>query len=123
MRNKEILRNNIFEKFTGAVAVIGLVFLMGMLTGCTGSNHSFDWKKPVSLDMNPPEGPRNYQQGWSDGCESGVASTTNTMFMVLGSYKFRLDTQLRNDPLYNKAWQYGYNHCGYSMKSLAQYSF
>jgi hypothetical protein len=103
--------------------LISITLLIGMLSGCTGQNHTFDWKKPVALDMNPPEGPQNYQQGWSDGCKSGVASTNTSFHQFIGSYRFTLDNQLRYDALYNKAWKYGYNHCGYSMKSLAQYSF
>ena len=123
MKKRIVLRHNIFEKLSGAMFVISLTFLIGLLSGCTGANHSFDWKKPVSLDMNPPEGPSEYKHGWSDGCESGVASTNNSLQQFLGSYRFKLDTKLRYNALYNKAWQYGYNHCGYSMKSLAQYSF
>jgi len=103
--------------------LISLFIFAGLLTGCTGVNHSFDWKKPVSLDMNPPEGPHNYQQGWVDGCKSGLASTNTDLHQTLGSYKFTLSKELRYDKLYGRAWRYGYNHCGYSMKSLAQYSF
>ncbi|MDB2415522.1 hypothetical protein N9W34_07095 [Rickettsiales bacterium] len=123
MENERIIRNKKAEKITSTMIVVSLVFLAGTLSGCTGANNSFDWRKPVSLDINPPEGPKNYQQGWQDGCTSGLASTNTSLHLAMGSYSFTLDKNLRYDHLYNKAWQYGYNHCGYSMKSLAQYSF
>jgi hypothetical protein len=116
------LRSTMLERLSGIFAVLILFFMLGMLSGCTGRNKSFDWRKPVTLDMNAPEGPENYRQGWSDGCDSGLASTSNSFHQFIGSYRFVLDKDLRYDKLYNKAWKYGYNHCGYSMKSLAQYS-
>lgn len=117
------MENKIIQRTTGTITVISIITLLVLLSGCTGVNNSFDWRKPVSLDINPPEGPRNYRQGWSDGCQTGLSSTNTNFHQAIGSYKFTLDKNLRYDPLYNKAWKYGYNHCGYSMKSLAQYSF
>jgi hypothetical protein len=98
-----------------------MVSIVCLICACTGNQHSFDWRKPVALDLNPPEGPKPYQQGWLDGCHSGLSSTNNSLHLFLGSYKFTLDQQLRHDALYSAAWRYAYNHCGYSMKSLAQY--
>lgn len=102
---------------------LAIFLILIVITACTGPNHSFTIRKPLTLDMNPPEGPREYQQGWVDGCESGIAATNNSVMMAVGAYKFTLDKYLRHDRLYNVAWQYGYNHCGYSMRSLAMYSF
>ena len=106
-----------------SMALLILLTIVCTQTGCTGVNHRFDWRKPIALNMNPPEGPFKYQKGWIDGCTSGLASTNTKFHLTLGSYRFTLDNKLRYDSLYNKAWKYGYNHCGYSMKSLAQYSF
>ena len=107
---------------TRNMIVIGcLILFTSMLSACTGTGNTFDWRKPVTLDMNPPKGPENYQQGWVDGCKTGVASTNTKLHLAIGSYQFTLDETLRYDELYNKAWRYGFNHCGYSMKSLAQY--
>lgn len=100
-----------------------LIIMSILISGCTGVDGGFDWKKPATLDMRAPEGPKNYQQGWQDGCTSGLSSTNTSFHLALGSYEFTLHKQLRYDPLYNKAWRYGYNHCGYSMKTLAQYGF
>jgi len=105
------------------VKTITALLIISLLTACNGVGGKFDWRKPVALDMRAPEGPSNYQQGWTDGCTSGLASTVNSLQMTLGSYKFTLDQKLRYDKLYNVAWKYAYNHCGYSMKTLAQYNF
>jgi hypothetical protein len=78
--------------------------------------------KPYTLDTNPPEGPPTYQAGWLDGCKSGMSANNTNLHMTLGSQKFVINNRLRDDQLYNIAWQYAYNHCGYSMKALAQYS-
>lgn len=79
--------------------------------------------KPLAVNTTPPPGPYNYQKGWKDGCETGLASTNNTLQLSLGTHRFTLDDQLRNDTLYNRAWKYGFNHCGFSMRSVARYSF
>lgn len=95
--------------------IIGLL----VLTSACGSLQSI--AKPFTLSMNPPEGPYNYQKGWKDGCQSAVSATTTDLNMSLGTFKFVLDNQLRSDVLYNRAWQYAYNHCGFSMRSLSRY--
>lgn len=100
-----------------------IILLALNVSACTGVGGTLDWKKPVALKTNPPEGPYNYRKGWLDGCTSGIASTNTSLHMTIGSQKFTLDERLRYDSLYNAAWRYGYNHCGYSMKSLAQYNF
>lgn len=102
---------------------LALICTLLIATACTGPNHTFDWRKPALLNMNPPEGPHEYQQGWVDGCKSGIASTNTNLHMTLGSYVFTLDPELRYERLYNTAWRYAYNHCGYSMKTMARYQF
>lgn len=101
---------------------LSLALIIISCVACTGPNHSFTLRKPMALDMNPPEGPENYQQGWLDGCKTGVASTSTAFYQTVGAYRFTLDNNLRYDRLYNTAWRYGFNHCGYTMKALAQYS-
>jgi hypothetical protein len=109
-----------------------------LLTGCgTARGTSFDltrtltdglstidFRKPVSLDTTPPEGPTSYRQGWKDGCESALASTnTNLFYVAMGvQHKYRIDNRMAQDILYKKAWHYAYYHCGYSMKALEKYN-
>lgn len=77
--------------------------------------------KPLVLNTTPPPGPYNYQQGWKDGCETGISATNTSTQQFLGTHRFTIDPALRNDTLYNKAWRYAFNHCGYSMRALARY--
>ena len=121
MENNKIKFNN--RLLSKAINFVLLACLVVLVSACSGKDISFDWRRPAALNVDPPEGPKPYRQGWSDGCESGLSSTSNKLHQLLGSYKFTLNTKLQNDPLYSRAWRYGYNHCGYSMRSLAQYSF
>jgi hypothetical protein len=98
------------------------VISVHLLTACSGSKVAGLFAKPYMLDTNPPEGPENYQQGWKDGCQSGMASNNTNFNMTIGSQRFTINSWLQGDQLYNIAWQYAYNHCGYSMKALTQYS-
>ena len=94
------------------------------ITGCTThANQSLFnlLSKPALVSTTPPAGPANYQQGWKDGCESGIAATNHFFQLTLGAYQFILDQQLSHDKLYNQAWRYGFNHCGYCMRSMARY--
>ena len=102
--------------------VVVTVLLAHLLTACSGQQMYGLLTKPYSLDTTPPEGPENYQLGWKDGCESGMASNNTNLHMTLGSQRYRVNSQFREDYLYGIAWKYAYKHCGYSMKSLAQYS-
>lgn len=102
--------------------IAGMFVFLGGCTGGEGTVLDF-FQKPMLLSTVPPEGPHNYRKGWRDGCESGLASTNTNLHMTFGSQRFVLDKQLRYDNLYNQAWRYAYNHCGYSMKTLAQYHF
>ncbi|MCE3232153.1 MAG: hypothetical protein K0R98_410 [Rickettsiaceae bacterium] len=103
--------------------IIALIITCFGLIGCASGNSAFDlFATPITLNTAPPEGPEEYQKGWHDGCESGITATNTSPLMMLGTYKYTLDEELRYNNLYNAAWKYGYNHCGYSMKSLAQYS-
>jgi hypothetical protein len=73
--------------------------------------------------MNPPEGPENYQKGWSDGCESSVAATNTNLQLFLKTHRYTLDTvRWQKDWLYRKAWGYGYQHCGFSLRAMSRYN-
>jgi hypothetical protein len=100
--------------------ILMLVIVALNISACAGS--AIDLTKPVTLNTNPPEGPFEYKKGWSDGCRSGIAATNTAVYMTFGVNQYTLDTDLRYNKLYNTAWRYAYNHCGYSMKSMAQYS-
>jgi hypothetical protein len=104
--------------------IFSLILALGC-GGCSTADHPVlsQLTKPFTVNTTPPAGPHNYQQGWKDGCETGISSTNNATQLLLGTHRFTIDPGLRNDPLYNKAWRYGFNHCGYSMRSVARYQF
>ncbi len=88
------------------------------------SNCSADlYTKPLVVNTNPPPGPYNYRKGWKDGCESALSATNNFFQVSLGTHRFALDSRLINDRLYNQAWRYAFNHCGFSMRTLDRYEF
>jgi hypothetical protein len=60
--------------------------------------------------------------GWKDGCQSGMASSNTSFNQAVGAQQYSINSELQNDNLYTIAWQYAYNHCGFSMKTLTQYS-
>lgn len=99
-----------------------LTLLVLSLCSACGSLKSVG-SKPYAVDTTPPKGPHNYQQGWKDGCESGISSTNTFFQLSVGSHQFVLHNELRADKLYNQAWRYGFNHCGYAMRSLERYQF
>lgn len=92
------------------------------LSACT-SHKGFDLSKPLSLDTRPPEAPPVYQQGWVDGCESGLSATSEKMQLFFEVHKYHYDANLRYNNMYDKAWQYAYKHCAFSLKSINAYKY
>lgn len=92
---------------------LALAALMACLavTGCTGKDGEFDIRKPYSLDLTPPEGPAEYERGWSDGCESGMHAYSNNFMKALRSFEFRQDPKLRGNKMYYQAWKDAYLYC------------
>lgn len=103
-------------------SVLLVAVMLAGLSACTGVNHTLDLTKPLSLDMNPPPGPAAYQQGWVDGCNSGLASTNTQVQLLLATHTFTLDSRFPADSLYYRAWKTAFNHCGYSMKAIQRYN-
>lgn len=99
--------------------LVSIIFL----SGCTGKNGWVDLTKPVSIDARAPEGPYPYRQGWTDGCESGLSAVNDQVQLFLKTYKFTMNNKLKKNPLYFKAWNYGYNHCAFSYKSMMRYEY
>lgn len=82
--------------------------VLSLLSAC----HSLpDNLKPGAwiLDQAPKDGPPEFKQGWTDGCESGMASMSNSLYKA--SYSFKQDKTLRNNPVYYKTWKDTFNFC------------
>lgn len=73
-----------------------------------------DPTKPVSLNITPPAGPPEYQQGFRDGCESGIAAYTSPFYKVF--HRAVQDPYLAQNPVYYQIWKDAYAYCRtYSM--------
>jgi hypothetical protein len=103
-----------------------LIFLMAVvftLSACgaepkMGSRTSNFFFKPASLQSDPPDGPPEYQQGWIDGCESGMAAYTNPLVKSFKAYKLKQDPNLRNNKMYYQVWKDAYLYCAIAIESV-----
>ena len=89
--------------------ILLLVILAVPLSACTSFHSDLGWGKPTELDMEPPPGPPIYQQGFRDGCESGLSgysSGGNKFF-----WKWKQDPQLSENKIYYQIWKDAYSYC------------
>lgn len=93
------------------IRLFAILFVMVAISGCTGKDGTLDLRKPYSLDLTPPEGPPEYEQGWSDGCESGSSSYANNFYKLLRVFELKLDPKLREDKMYYQAWRDSFLYC------------
>lgn len=77
-------------------------FTFLMLAAC-------DPTKPVSLDLTPPPGPPEYQQGFKDGCESGISGYGTPFYKTF--HRVRQDPVLSQNPVYYQIWKDAYAYC------------
>lgn len=82
--------------------------------GTTMGNMFF---KPYTLDFNPPPGPPEYQQGWADGCETGMHSYTNSLAKFVGAYQMKQDPNLVNNNVYYQVWKDAFLYCAIYMEA------
>lgn len=95
------------------------VMLMVGLSACTGKDGTLDLTKPAYLDLTPPEGPPEYEQGWSDGCESGLNAYNHNFYKFLRFHDYKQDAHLRNNKMYYQAWQDAYVYCAIIAQNAA----
>ncbi len=88
-----------------------ILFCFIGLGACTGKDGSFDLRKPYTLDLTPPEGPREYEQGWTEGCESGMSAYGNNFYKIFGVYELQMDPELRQNRMYYQAWKDAFVYC------------
>jgi hypothetical protein len=92
--------------------ILATLLLVAGISGCTGKDGTFDPRKPYSLDLTPPEGPFEYEQGWTDGCESGMNAYSNDFYKSLNTFELRQDPNLRTNKMYYQAWKDAFLYCG-----------
>ena len=69
------------------------------------------WKpKPLGLGKLPEGGSVEFNQGWEDGCETGLAAYGGGHYRNLG-HKFKQDYKMIHNPDYYRAWQDAYSYC------------
>lgn len=91
--------------------VTSLVIVLILLSACTGRDGTFDLRKPYSLDLTPPEGPYEYEEGWSDGCESGMSAYSNNFYKLVGAFDLKMNAELRKNRMYYQAWKDAFLYC------------
>ena len=97
---------------------IALMILIGCLTACTGKDGTFDVSKPYSLDLTPPEGPFEYTEGWSDGCESGMSAYGNNFYKLLKAHQLKMNPELRKNRMYYQAWKDAFLYCAVYLEAV-----
>ncbi len=101
------------------VRSLAMMMLIGMLTACSSGHAQFNWAKPANLNMVPPKGPPEYEQGWKDGCQSGWKAYATQFNKVWGSYK--QDPILAQNPVYYQVWKDAYSYCSVYALSIGEH--
>ena len=57
----------------------------------------------------PQNGSPEFNQGWRDGCDTGMAAFGNYTYKLI--YGFKKDMNLLNNAEYTSAWNSAYNTC------------
>ncbi len=65
---------------------------------------------PFGIGEMPKGGSPEFEQGWKDGCGSGLAAYGGGPYRNAG-YKFRQDWRMINNKDYYNAWQDSYLYC------------
>ena len=73
--------------------------------------------RPVDLYYVTPSGPREYQLGWQDGCDTGVSAEGGLQYKLL--YGFKKRPEMSNNELYKQAWNEGFTYCRFSVAASA----
>lgn len=100
--------------------IVVTAMLLG-LPACTSMHMDPAIGKPASLSMTPPPGPPEYQQGWADGCETGIAGYGNSFTKMF--YTAKKDATYVYNPVYNQVWRDAYAYCRVFMKTAQLHGY
>lgn len=88
---------------------INFILVSILLLFVTACNPVRPWPAGLVKEMSK-DSPPEYQQGWKDGCESGLAAYGNDYYKTF--YKFHYDEILmEKSKLYARIWQNSFKHC------------
>ncbi len=97
------------------IVVVTMVSMM-LLMGCA-ENSVRGFFVPYSMNLEPPAGPPEYQQGWRDGCESGLSAYGGQVEKFLKVHKLKRDPVLQNNKVYYQVWKDAFLYCTLYMES------
>lgn len=87
-----------------------LVFL-AVISSCRG------FYEPITLDLEIPEGPPEYQSGWRSGCRSGLATRSfANAFVYAPDYGSGV---YHHDSAFSTGWSQGWFACVIHMSNFA----
>ena len=69
--------------------------------------------RPPTLYMVGSSGPKEYQLGWEDGCDSGLAAQGGAIYKA--AYGFKKRPEMSDNPMYTAAWNDGFTYCRFSL--------
>lgn len=93
------------------LVVLGLL----LLPACTNMHINPSFTKPSSMNTTPPEGPEEYTQGWTDGCETGMAGYANSFYKMF--HTAHKSAEYIGNPVYDQVWRDAYAYCRVQMKT------
>lgn len=82
------------------------MLLLILVSGCSFKYEPQTLKQAGGIPQN---GSESFNQGWRDGCDSGMAAFGNYTYKMI--YSFKKDTRKLNDAEYVSAWNSAYNTC------------
>lgn len=85
------------------------IALICLVTACTMDGAAVRPLNPPNMPAGPQGGPQEFQLGWHDGCETGMAAHGDDVYRT--SYKFTQNPSLVMNPIYYKAWKDAENFC------------
>lgn len=90
---------------------LALIFFLACAgSGCTELHYTFAPFRAGSVPIeDPPAGPPEFQQGFKDGCESGISGWGSVTEKTAHSWK--QDPFLMKNPLYKQIWRDAYHYC------------
>jgi len=74
--------------------------------------------RPVYLNTIDPPGPPEYQLGWEDGCDTGLAAEGEWYYKVM--YGFKKRPEMGSNDQYKQGWNEGFTFCRFSLAKSAQ---
>lgn len=81
------------------------IFLLFLASGC----------RPSYLLTVDPAGPPEYNLGWEDGCDTGLAAEGEWYYKLM--YGFKKRPEMAANDQYKQGWNEGFSFCRFSLDS------